>query len=55
MNAGLAKPIPAIWFIGTKRLICINRMLRRFLMICRRGCATISRCLDQTKNIAMHN
>jgi hypothetical protein len=32
MNAGLAKPIHAIWFIAA-RLIRINRLLRRFSLV----------------------
>jgi hypothetical protein len=43
MNAVLAKPIHAIWFIQDVELIQIERLLQRFSCVCRRGCATIRR------------
>jgi hypothetical protein len=55
MNAGLAKPIHAIWFIEQARLVCINRLLQRFSSVCRRGCATIRRCLACPRIVAPHN
>jgi hypothetical protein len=49
MNAGLAKPIHAIWFIRARAVDLDQRLLRRFSLVCRRGCATIHRCLTQPK------
>jgi hypothetical protein len=37
------------------RLIYINRLLQRFSLVCRRGCATIRRCLAGWKIAAPHN
>jgi hypothetical protein len=36
-------------------LICINRLLQRFSLVCRRGCATIRHCLVCAKIAASHN
>jgi hypothetical protein len=55
MNAVLAKPIHAIWFIHARPLICVNRLLQRFSVICGRGCATIRRCPIRPKIVAAHN
>jgi hypothetical protein len=55
MNAVLAKPIRAIWFIQASWLIWIKRLLRRFSLVCRRGCATIRRCPTRPEIAAMHN
>jgi hypothetical protein len=55
MNAVLAKPIHAIWFIHARPLICVNRLLQRFSVICGRGCATIRRCPIWSKIAATHN
>jgi hypothetical protein len=41
MNAVLAKPIPAIWFIQASVVDLHQTLLRRFAQICCFGCATI--------------
>jgi hypothetical protein len=55
LNAGLAKPIHANWFIRPQPLICLNCMLQRFSALCRRGCATIRNWLNSGENAASHN
>jgi len=47
MNALLAKPIQRVWFIRMAALIWIKSMLRRFSLVCGRGCATIGRAVNQ--------
>jgi hypothetical protein len=43
MNAVLAKPIRAIWFIRARAVDLHQSLAAALFVVCRRGCATIRR------------